>query len=126
MLLAYGTRLRRHVASARHAPRCDALDALGALPWADRARREPRASGDGGRRTTPPASAELTAQELEIATLAARGLTNREIGRQLFISTRTVSSHLYRIFPKLGVTSRSQLAAALGLVEGRGGHPDRP
>jgi DNA-binding NarL/FixJ family response regulator len=52
-------------------------------------------------------------QESRIAELAAQGLSNREIGQRLFLSHRTVSSHLYRIFPKLGITSRNQLARAL-------------
>jgi DNA-binding CsgD family transcriptional regulator len=52
-------------------------------------------------------------QELQIARLAARGLSNREIGDRLFLSHRTVGSHLYRLFSKLGVTARSQLAGAL-------------
>jgi DNA-binding CsgD family transcriptional regulator len=56
----------------------------------------------------------LSAQEAQIAELAAQGLSNREIGQRLFVSHRTVGSHLYRIFPKLGITSRSQLAGALG------------
>jgi DNA-binding NarL/FixJ family response regulator len=56
---------------------------------------------------------ELTAQELQIAQLAAEGLSNREIGQKLFVSPRTVSTHLYRVYPKLGITARSQLAAAL-------------
>ena len=56
----------------------------------------------------------LSAQELQIARLAADGFTNREIGEQLFLSHRTVGSHLYRIFPKLGITSRAQLTARLG------------
>ena len=55
----------------------------------------------------------LTAQELEIARLAAAGLTNREIGQRLHLSHRTVGSHLYHVFPKLGVTSRGELAGAL-------------
>jgi DNA-binding NarL/FixJ family response regulator len=54
----------------------------------------------------------LTEQELQIAQLAAEGLSNREIGQRLFISHRTVSTHLYRIFPKLGITARSELGAA--------------
>jgi DNA-binding NarL/FixJ family response regulator len=51
----------------------------------------------------------LTPQELQIAQLAVAGLTNRDIGRQLYLSHRTIESHLYRIFPKLGITSRAQL-----------------
>jgi DNA-binding CsgD family transcriptional regulator len=56
---------------------------------------------------------QLTAQEAEIVRLAAAGLTNREIGQQLFLSHRTVGSHLYRAFPKLGITSRVELARLL-------------
>ena len=56
---------------------------------------------------------ELSPQELQIARMAAAGLTNREIGERLYLSHRTVGSHLYRIFPKLGVTSRAQLRDAL-------------
>jgi DNA-binding NarL/FixJ family response regulator len=59
----------------------------------------------------PPASGQRAA--LQIAQLAADGLTNREIGERLYLSHRTVGSHLYRLFPKLGITSRSQLAAVL-------------
>jgi len=51
----------------------------------------------------------LTPQELQIAKLAATGMTNREIGTRLFLSHRTVGFHLYRVFPKLGITSRGQL-----------------
>jgi DNA-binding CsgD family transcriptional regulator len=56
---------------------------------------------------------QLTRQELQIAHMAAQGQSNRQIGQQLYISPRTVGSHLYHIFPKLGVTTRAQLAAAL-------------
>jgi DNA-binding NarL/FixJ family response regulator len=56
---------------------------------------------------------ELTGQESQVAELAAAGLSNREIGERLFMSPRTVSTHLYRVFPKLGITSRADLAAAL-------------
>ena len=66
------------------------------------------------RRRAPEAWAQLTPQELQIAQLAAEGLSNREIGERLYLSHRTVGSHLYRLFPKLGVTSRTQLRDALG------------
>ena len=55
----------------------------------------------------------LTAQELQIAQLAGDGLTNREIGRRLYLSHRTIATHLYRVFPKLGITARTEPAAAL-------------
>jgi DNA-binding NarL/FixJ family response regulator len=54
-----------------------------------------------------------TPQELQIAQLAPEGLSNREIGERLFLSRRTVGGHLYRIFPKLGITGRAQLRNAL-------------
>ena len=82
-------------------------------PWGDRARHELRASGVRSRRRAPDARDELTPQELQIAQLAAEGLSNREIGQRLYLSHRTVGSHLYRVFPKLGVTSRGQLRDAL-------------
>jgi DNA-binding NarL/FixJ family response regulator len=56
---------------------------------------------------------QLTPQELQIAQMAADGLTNREIGQKLYLSHRTVSSHLYRLFPKLGITSRAELRYVL-------------
>ena len=59
----------------------------------------------------------LTAQELQIAQLAADGLTNREIGKRLYISHRTVGAHLAKIYAKLGATSRVQLHNALGPTE---------
>ena len=56
-----------------------------------------------------------SAQELQIAQLAADGLTNREIGQRLFLSHRTIATHLYRVFPKLGITARSELAVVLAV-----------
>jgi DNA-binding CsgD family transcriptional regulator len=115
--LAYGGWLRRqrrtgesrgHLRAAR-----ETFDALGTIPWSERARQELRASGETSRRRTPDARDQLTPQELQIAQMAAEGLTNREIGEKLYLSHRTVSSHLHRIFPKLGVTARSALRAAL-------------
>ena len=61
----------------------------------------------------PEARDQLTAQELQIAQLAAEGHSNREIGQKLFVSPRTVSTHLYRIYPKLGISARGELAEAL-------------
>jgi DNA-binding CsgD family transcriptional regulator len=111
--LAYGTWLRRRRRSAEsRAPLREAvntLSALGLLRLADRARRELRASGETVRQRQPEAWDQLTAQELQIAQLAAQGLSNREIGERLYLSHRTVGFHLYKIFPKLGVTSRAEL-----------------
>jgi DNA-binding NarL/FixJ family response regulator len=64
-------------------------------------------------RTDDHRSPELTAQEHQIASLAAAGLTNKQIGQRLYLSPRTVSGHLYRVFPKLGVASRAGLRDAL-------------
>ncbi len=116
--LAYGAWLRRqHRMIDSRAPLREAaqsFEALGLLRYAERARRELRASGEAPRRRVPEAWAQLTPQELQIAQLAAGGLSNREIGERLYLSHRTVGSHLYRLFPKLGVTSRAQLHDALG------------
>jgi DNA-binding CsgD family transcriptional regulator len=115
--LAYGQWLRRQrrVAESRAALRAarDTFDALGCTPWGEQARRELRASGERSRRRVPEARDQLTAQELQIAQLAAEGLSNREIGQRLFLSHRTISTHLYRVFPKLGITSRGELSAVL-------------
>src|SRR5262245_11669205 len=70
------------------------LAALGCASWSDRARRELRASGETSRRRDPVARDRLTAQELQIAQLAAAGLTNREIGARLYLSHRTIATHL--------------------------------
>ena len=125
LLFAYGSWLRRRwrVADSRVPLRAarEAFDALGAVPWGERARQELRASGITSRRRVPETRDQLTPQELQIASLAADGLSNREIGQQLYISHRTVAYHLRRIFPKLGVTSRSQLhAAVLSMTDAMG------
>jgi DNA-binding CsgD family transcriptional regulator len=118
--LAYGVWLRRHRRMTQsRAPLREAaetFEALGLLRYAERARRELRSSGETVRRRDPGAWAELSPQELQIAQLAADGLSNRKIGEQLYLSHRTVESHLYRLFPKLGVTSRAQLRDALSLA----------
>jgi DNA-binding CsgD family transcriptional regulator len=116
--LAYGTwlRRRRRAAEAR-SPFRSALatfEVLGAGEWARQARAGLRAAGE---RSPLPAGRTgvslLSAQEMQIAQLAAEGLSNREIGQRLYLSPRTVGSHLYRIFPKLGLSSRAQLAARM-------------
>jgi DNA-binding CsgD family transcriptional regulator len=119
LLLAYGRWLRRSQrlvdsrAPLRQAR--DIFDRIGVVSWSDQARLELRASGESSqRRAAAEARDELTAQELQIAQLAGEGLSNREIGQRLFLSHRTVSTHLYRVFPKLGITSRAEIAMALG------------
>ncbi|MET8655384.1 ATP-binding protein [Nocardia aurea] len=88
----------------------DTFDRLGAVPWAERARIELAALGVGAaERPADGVSARLTPQELQIVRLAARGLSNREIAAQLFLSPRTVGHHLYKAYPKLGVLSRNEL-----------------
>lgn len=109
--LAEWLRRRRRIAEAR-GPLTEALETfrrLGARPWIERARAEARAAGLDVTDSTPDALAELSPQQQQIVRLAARGLTNREIGERLFLSPRTIGSHLYRSFPKLGITARSQL-----------------
>ncbi|MHB8690010.1 MAG: ATP-binding protein [Solirubrobacteraceae bacterium] len=116
-LFSFGCWLRRQRRSAesrkplRNA--IDLFDALGATRWSMRARQELRATGETIGQRTPDARDRLTAQEMQIASLAAEGLSNREIGERLFLSHRTIGSHLYRIFPKLEITSRAQLRDAL-------------
>ncbi|GAA3049542.1 helix-turn-helix transcriptional regulator [Pseudonocardia yunnanensis] len=89
------------------------FDELGVRPWADEARAELRATGEASSRRTVGISGQLSAQELQIATLAADGLTNRQIAERLYLSHRTVGSHLYRIYPRLGIANRAQLRNAL-------------
>jgi ATP/maltotriose-dependent transcriptional regulator MalT len=116
LLLAYGRWLRRQrrVVDARRPLReaIESFDALGIKAFAEDARAELRAAGEAVGRPGLNTLDRLTPQELQIAKMAASGLTNREIGARLFISHRTVGQHLHRIFPKLGVTSRGQLHLA--------------
>nr|WSX75317.1 AAA family ATPase [Streptomyces sp. NBC_00899] len=114
--LTYGQHLRRTRRTTESRPHLrlalDLLQPLGATYWAGQARSELRATGDPSPETAP-GPATLTPQEVRIARLAAQGLTNRDIGRHLHMSHRTVGAHLYKIFPKLGITSRNQLPKAL-------------
>ena len=76
---------------------------LGTIGWAKRARQELSATGEYSDSSRVPRWSTLTPQEWQIATMAAAGLTNRQIGQQLLLSHRTVGSHRYHLFPKLGV-----------------------
>src|SRR5262249_51074714 len=87
---------------------------IGMAEFVERARRELAATGETARRRTDDTRDELTAQETQIARLASEGLTNPQIGAQLFLSPRTVEWHLRRVYPKLGISSRRELRAALG------------
>jgi DNA-binding CsgD family transcriptional regulator len=89
----------------------EAFRRLGAAPWTRRAESELRACGVTGQAPSaaPGALDELTAQQREIVILAGHGLTNGEIADRLFLSPRTVASHLYRSYPKLGIAGRHQL-----------------
>jgi DNA-binding CsgD family transcriptional regulator len=82
---------------------------LGADAFAERARRELVATGEKVRKRSDETRGQLTAQEEQIARLAAEGQTNQEIGAQLFLSPRTVEWHLHKVFTKLGITSRMRL-----------------
>jgi DNA-binding NarL/FixJ family response regulator len=82
---------------------------FGAAAFAERARRELQATGETARSRTDEARGTLTPQEVQIARLARDGLSNPEIGAQLFISPRTVQYHLHKVFQKLEITSRNQL-----------------
>ncbi|QFU85251.1 Putative HTH-type transcriptional regulator [Amycolatopsis sp. YIM 10] len=82
---------------------------LDAAPWASAATTQLRPTGGARPHTGTLTAGTLTAQELRVAQLAASGLSNREIGSELFLSPRTVGYHLYKTYPKLGISSRSQL-----------------
>ncbi|MFJ8787820.1 ATP-binding protein [Streptomyces sp. NPDC102462] len=116
--LDFGEWLRRRRRSAEARPHLGAalecFQRLDARPWADRAAAELRAAGAlAGTATATSTAGELTAQERQIAELAAQGLTNRDIAARLYLSPRTVGYHLHKIFPKLGVSARAQLRDAL-------------
>ena len=91
------------------------FDELGATLWSQRARAE--LARLGGR----PTSGDLTGTEVQIAELVATGRSNREVADTLFMSVKTVEWNLSKVYRKLGIRSRTQLAGALGAH--RGSHP---
>ncbi|GAA0928582.1 LuxR family transcriptional regulator [Kribbella koreensis] len=115
--LLYGEWLRREGrrVEARELLRAshEAATEIGMDAFAERARRELAATGELARKRTVDTSLDLTAQELHIARLAARGLSNPEIGAELFISPRTVEWHLRKVFTKLAISTRTHLTDAL-------------
>jgi DNA-binding CsgD family transcriptional regulator len=112
--LAFGEwlrRARRRLEAREHLRAAlDGFEALGADPWAERARTELRASGQTARRRDPSTLDELTAQEMQIAGYVAEGMSNRDVAAQLFLSPRTIDFHLRNVFRKLGISSRIELA----------------
>jgi DNA-binding CsgD family transcriptional regulator len=115
--LAYGERLRRAKAtvdSRRHLTAArETFQRLAARPWVARAGNELRATGLSIGRPEVAGPLSLTPQQREIAMLAAAGLTNKQIGERVFLSHRTVATHLYQLFPKLGISCRAGLRDAL-------------
>ena len=115
--LAYGERLRRSKDRAKAREQLvrarNTFDTIGAAPWSRRADQELRATGLAVSSKDSSGAGALTGQQLEIARLAAAGMTNKEIGERLFLSPRTIGTHLYQVFPKLGITSRAALRDAL-------------
>jgi ATP/maltotriose-dependent transcriptional regulator MalT len=124
--LLYGEWLRREGrrADARAQLRAahEMFTSFGMEAFAERTGRELAATGEKARKRSPETREELTPQEEQIARLARDGLSNPEIGAQLFVSARTVEWHLRNVFAKLGITSRRQLRTALpedGRLAGR-------
>jgi DNA-binding CsgD family transcriptional regulator len=115
--LLYGEWLRRQRrrldARAQLRIAQEMLEAMGVEAFAERARRELQATGETARKRTVETREVLTAQEAVIARLAREGLSNPEIGSRLFISARTVQSHLGKVFAKLAISSRGQLDQVL-------------
>jgi DNA-binding CsgD family transcriptional regulator len=115
--LVYGEwlrRERRRVDAREQLRIAHALfDRIGAAAFAERARRELQATGETVRKRAVQTRVELTAQQVQIARLAGDGLTNAEIGAQLFLSPRTVEWHMRKVFAKLAISSRKQLRPRL-------------
>jgi DNA-binding CsgD family transcriptional regulator len=127
-LLCLGERLRRarRRADARVHLRAalEMFEGLGAVDWAATAREELAVTGETAAPRSGPRSDALTPQELQVALMVASGATNREAGSRLFLSAKTIEAHLGRIYRKLGVRSRTELAALVA-HEGLGGDEAR-
>ncbi len=110
----YGEWLRRQRRRVEARPHLrvalELFSGLSVAPWEARARSELRASGETARRRDPSTRDELTPQELQIARLVAAGKTNPEVAAQLFLSPRTIDYHLRKVFTKLEITTRTELA----------------
>ncbi|MGK5543227.1 AAA family ATPase [Streptomyces sp. URMC 127] len=115
--LLLGERLRRDRRTGEARPHlrqaAEAFHRMGAVPWERRAQGELRAAGETAAPDGPAALDLLTAQELRIARLVAEGVSNRDVAARLFLSPRTVEYHLYKVYPKLGISSRTELARLL-------------
>jgi DNA-binding CsgD family transcriptional regulator len=112
--LAYGEYLRRaqrRVDARTHLRAAlEAFEDLHAEPFADRAGRELRASGETARKRDPSTLLQLTPMELKVAELVSQGLSNKDVAARCWVSPRTVAFHLRNVFTKTGVTSRGELA----------------
>ncbi|MBF8184174.1 AAA family ATPase [Nonomuraea sp. K274] len=128
--LLYGEWLRRERRRIEARPHLRtayrSFTAMGMAGFAGRAAHELRATGETAQRRGVPMSGHLTPREGQIARLATKGLTNSEIGSQLFVSPRTVEYHLRKVFAKLNITSRSQLNRVLTSERSVGAAPSRP
>jgi DNA-binding NarL/FixJ family response regulator len=128
--LAYGEHLRRTKATTEARQHLTAafetFQRLDTPAWTNRAASELRASGLATRKPEPGGATSLSPQQREIALLAATGLTNKQIGERLYLSPRTVATHLYQLFPKLGVTSRAALRDALAAETAPAQNDSRP
>ena len=126
--LTYGEWLRREGrrvdARAQLKAALSAFETMGADGFADRARRELLATGEKVRKRTDDTRGDLTPQEAQIARLASDRLTNPEIAAQLYLSPRTVEYHLHKVFQKLGISSRRELANALSALGRSRSPPD--
>lgn len=111
LLWGEALRQRRELSASREQLNAAAatFDRLEAISWAERARRELRATGARTPRAKPPVMAELTSQEMQVAMTVADGNTNRETANRLFMSSKTVEHHLSAVYRKLGLRSRAEL-----------------